>query len=73
MRKYKSNAVRKELEGRGPADMTVVLGAKCRASNKVVRSAGRAALQFSVDDTTFPDTGVCTDDEATYEGNLNPH
>ncbi len=31
-RKNKSNAKRKEAEGRGPVDMTPVIGAKCRES-----------------------------------------
>ena len=76
-RKNKSNAERKNLEGRGPVDMTAVVGAKCRTSNKVaakvVTSTDKATLQGFVDDVTDPDTVVYTDDAAAYEGIPNPH
>lgn len=76
-RKNKSNAERKKLEGRGPVDMTAVVGAKCRTSNKVtakvVTSTDKATLQGLVDDVTDPDTVVYTDDAAAYEGIPNPH
>ncbi len=76
-RKNKSNAERKKLEGRGPVDMTAVVGAKCRATNmvsaKVVRSTDKVTLQGFVDDMTDPDTVVYTDDAAAYQGISNPH
>ena len=76
-RKNKSNAQRKGLEGRGPADMTAVVGAKCRASSKVaakvVESTDKATLQGFVDDMTDPDNVVCTDDAAACQGIPNPH
>ena len=57
-RRNKSNAERKELAGRGPMDMTAVVGAKCRASNKVsakvVQSTCKDTLQGSVNDMTYP-------------------
>ncbi len=76
-RKNKSNAERKKLKGRGAVDMTAVVGAKCRESNKVearvVRSTDKATLQGFVADVTNPDTVVYTDDAAAYEGIPNPH
>ena len=76
-RRNKSNAERKNLEGRGPVDMTAVVGAKCRASNKitakVIQSTAKARLHGFVDDVTDPDTVVYTDDAAGYEGIPNPH
>ena len=48
-RKNMSNARRKEAEGRGPVDMTAVVGAKDRKSNcvnaKVVQSTDKTTLQ----------------------------
>ncbi|MYA87044.1 MAG: IS1595 family transposase [Boseongicola sp. SB0662_bin_57] len=76
-RKNKSNAERKKLKGRGPVDMTAVVGAKCRATNKVearvVRSTDKITLQGFVDEMTNPDTVVYTDDAAAYQGIPNPH
>ncbi|MDE2792061.1 MAG: IS1595 family transposase [Paracoccaceae bacterium] len=47
-RKNKSNAKRKDLEGRGPVDMTAVIGAKDRETNKVnarvIRSMGNTTI-----------------------------
>ena len=72
MRRNKSNAQRKELEGWGPVDMTAIVGAKCCASNnvraKVVASTDKDTLQGFVDDMTDPDTVVYTDDAAAYQG-----
>ncbi len=58
--------------------MTAVVGAKCRASNKVnarvVANTDKATLQGFVDDMTDPDTVVYTaDDAAAYQGIPNPH
>ena len=76
-RKNKSNAERKELTGRGPVDMTLVVGAKDRATNnvsaKVLKHAGRAAIQEFVAENAEPDAVVFTDDAAAYEGIPNPH
>ena len=76
-RRNKSNAERKKAEGRGPVDMTAVVGAKCRTSNKVsakvVQSTCKNTLHDFVDDMTDPETVVYTDDAAAYEGIPNPH
>ncbi len=76
-RRNKSNAERKKAEGRGPVDLTAVVGAKCRASNKVsakvVQSNCKDTLQGFVDDMTDPDTVVYTDDAKAYQGIPNPH
>ena len=76
-RKNMPNAKRKEATGRGPVDMTAVVGAKCRASNmvnaKVVTATCKDTLQGFVADMTDPDTVVYTDDAAVYEGIPNPH
>ena len=76
-RRNKSNAERKKAEGRGPVDLTAVVGAKCRASNevraKVVQSTCKDTLQGFVDDMTDPDTVVYTDDAKAYQGIPNPH
>ena len=76
-RKNKSNAERKELDGRGPVDMTAVVGAKCRASNevaaKVVRSTDKETLQGFVADHAEPEVVVYTDDAVAYQGIPNPH
>ena len=77
VRKNRSNAQRREAEGRGPVDMTAVVGAKCRASNKVnarvVQSTCRATLHDFVDDMTDPDKVVYTDDAVAYPGIPNQH
>ena len=76
-RRNKSNAERKKAEGRGPVDLTAVVGAKCRTSNevraKVVQSTCKDTLQGFVDDMTDPDTVVYTDDAKAYQGIPNPH
>ncbi len=76
-RRNKSNAERKDAEGRGPIDMTAVVSAKDRASNevraKVVSSTCKDTLQGFVDDMTDPDTVVYTDDAQAYQGIPNPH
>ena len=76
-RKNKSNAERNEAKGRGPVDMTAVVGAKDRDTNKVsarvIRSTDAATLQGFVAEHTEPDTVVCTDDAAAYDGIPNPH
>ena len=57
--------------------MTVVVGAKCRDSNrvpdKVVASTDRATLHGCVDDMTKPDMVVCADDAKAHDGIPNPH
>ena len=76
-RKNKSNAERKKAEGRGPVDMTAVVGAKCRDTNKIsaqaVQSTGAKTLQGFVADNAKPGAVVYTDDAAGYEGIPNPH
>ena len=76
-RKNKSNAKRRELEGRGPVDTTAVVGAKCRTLNevaaKVVQSTDKATLQYSVSDHAEPDTAVYSDDAVANQGIPNPH
>ena len=76
-RKNKSNAERKAAQGRGPVDMTVVVGAKDRATNKVnarvVTSTDAPTLQGFIADNAEPDAVVYTDDAAAYEGIPNPH
>ena len=76
-RRNKSNAERKEAVGRGPVDMTAVVGAKDRATNqvsaKVVQDTGKATLQVFVADIAEPNAAIFTDDAAAYEGISNPH
>ena len=76
-RRNKSNAERKEAAGRGPVDMTAVVGAKDRATNqvsaKVVQDTDKATLQEFVADNAESDAVVFTDDAAAYEGIPNPH
>ncbi|MCY3877774.1 MAG: IS1595 family transposase [Rhodobacteraceae bacterium] len=77
-RRNKSNAERNDLDGRGAADMTAVVGAKCRASGRVearvvVQRTDKATLQGFVDEVTEPDTVVYTDDARAYQGIPNPH
>ncbi len=75
-RRNKSNAERKEAVGRGPVDMTAVVGAKDRATNqvsaKVVQDTDKATLQGFVADNAEPDAVVFTDDAPAYEGIENP-
>ena len=72
-----SNAKRKAATGRGPVDMTAVIGAKDQASNKVnakvIKSTDKGALQDFVADNAEPGAVVYTDDAAAYEGIPNPH
>jgi transposase-like protein len=76
-RKNKSNAKREAAEGRGPVDMTAVIGAKDRDSNqvsaKVIKSTDAETLQGFIAEHTEPDTVVYTDDAAAHEGIPNPH
>lgn len=76
-RKNKSNAERKKAEGRGPVDMTAVVGAKDRATKsvkaKVVADTDKTTLQGFVADSADPSATVYTDDAAAYEGIPNPH
>ena len=76
-RKNKSNAERKEAEGRGPVDMTAVVGAKDRATNKVnakvIADTDAKTLQGFVAENADADATVFTDDAAAYEGIPNPH
>ena len=76
-RKNKSNAQRKNAEGRGPVDMTAVVGAKDRETNqvsaKVVAATDKATLQDFVADKAGDDAVVYTDDAPAYEGIPNPH
>ena len=76
-RKNKSNAKRKASKGRGPVDMTTVVGAKDRATNnvnaKVLKHADREAIQRFVAENAEPDAVVFTDDAAAYDGIPNPH
>ena len=61
---------RKELEGRGAAGKTAVVGAKDRATNevaaKVVTSTNKETLQGFVKDYAATDATVYTDDAGTY-------
>ena len=76
-RRNKSNAERKIAEGRGPVDMTAVVGAKDRDTKKVkakvVKDTDKATLQGFVADNADPRATVYTDDAAAYEGIPNPH
>ena len=76
-RKNKSNAKRKASKGRGPVDMTTVVGAKDRATNKVnakvMKHADREAIQRFVSENADPEAVVFTDDAAAYDGIPNPH
>ena len=76
-RKNKSNAERAEAEGRGPVDMTAVIGAKDRETNKVaakvIDDTTAGTLQGFVAENADPDAIVFTDDAPAYEGIPNPH
>ena len=76
-RKNKLNAHRAEATGRGPVDMTAVVGAKDRATNKVnarvIKDTDKDTLQDFVAKNAEPDAVVYTDDAAAYEGIPNPH
>ena len=73
----KSNAEQKQAEGRGPVDMTAVVGAKGRASNdvraKIVSSTCKDTLQGFAEDMTDTDTVAYTDDAQAYQGIPSPH
>jgi transposase-like protein len=76
-RKNKSNAERKKAEGRGPVDMTAVVGAKDRETKsvkaKVVTDTGKATLQGFISGSAKPSATVYTDDAAAYQGIPNAH
>ena len=76
-RKNKSNAKRAEATGRGPVDMTAVIGAKDRATNKVnarvIESTDKDTLHGFVTENAEPGAVVYTDDAPAYEGIPNPH
>ena len=76
-RKNMSNAKRKVATGRGPVDMTAVVGARDRATNKVtakvIETTDRDTLQDFVVENAEPDAVIYTDDAAAYEGIPNPH
>ena len=76
-RKNKSNAERAESAGRGPVDMTAVIGAKDRDTNQVraevIQCTDAATLQGFVAEHAETDAVVYTDDAAAYEGIPNPH
>lgn len=67
-----SLAKRATLEGRGPVDMTAVVGMKDRASNKVrarrVDRTDAATLQGFVFENADRDAEVFTDDARAYQG-----
>ena len=76
-RKNKSNSERKELTGRGPVDMTAVVGAKDRETNKVaarvVQSTDAPTLQGFVHEHTEAEAQIYTDEGAAYVGMDRPH
>ena len=76
-RKNMSNAKRKVATGRGPVDMTAVVGARDRATNKVnakvIETTDRDTLQDFVAENAAPDAVIYTDDAAAYGGIPNPH
>ena len=76
-RRNKPNSERMEATGRGPVDMTAVVGAKDRATNqvsaKVVQDTDKATVQEFVADNAEPNAVVFTDDATVYEGIPNPH
>ena len=76
-RANKSNAERKAATGRGAVDMTAVVGAKDRATNKVsakvVTETDKETLHGFVAENAAPDATVFTDDAAAYEGIPSPH
>lgn len=76
-RKNKSNRARTHAAGRGAVDMTAVVGAKDRTTNKVsatvVPSTDKKTLQGFVADNAGDDAMVYTDDATAYEGIPNPH
>ncbi len=78
-RENMSNAQRKALKntGRGPVGKTAVVGAKCRATNKVnakvVKETDAKTLHGFVAENAEPDAVVYTDDAKAYHGIPNPH
>ena len=75
-RQNRSYAECSEDKGQDPVDLTVVVGVKCTASDKVnafmVQPTERASLQGFTDDLTDPDMVACTDDAVAHRGILNP-
>ena len=71
-RRNMSNAKRKAAEGRGPVDMTAVVGAKCRESNEVraevVEARDKVTLQDFIADHAAKGATVYTDDHRAYSG-----
>lgn len=71
-RKNKPKSQREELAGRGPVDMTPVVGIKDRASNQVsalvVHSTDAPTLQGFVREHAAPGATVYTDEAAAYKG-----
>ena len=71
-RKNKSKAKRQELAGRGPIDMTPVVGMKDRESNqitaRVVANTDAETLQGFVRDNAALGATLYTDDAAAYRG-----
>ncbi|MDE0530716.1 MAG: IS1595 family transposase [Albidovulum sp.] len=76
-RANRSNAERKKLAGRGPVDMTAVVGVKDRETNqivaKVVADTNAKALQGFVEEHTQEDAQVYTDEGTAYVGIDRPH
>jgi transposase-like protein len=71
-RRSMSNAKRKEAAGRGPVDMSTVIGAKDRETNtiraKVIEKADAEALQGFIRANAAPGATVYTDEAAAYKG-----
>ena len=71
-RRNMSNARRKEASGRGPVDMTTVIGARDRETNtvraKVIETADGPTLQGFVRANAAPGATVFTDEAAAYKG-----
>ena len=71
-RRNMSNAKRKEATGRGPVDMTTVIGAKDRESKavraRVIAAVNAATLQDFVRDNVAPGAVLYTDEAAGYKG-----
>ena len=65
-----SNAIRKNMSGRGVVGKTAVVGIKDRDSNhvsaRVIESTDAATLQGFVIEHTDADTMVCTDEATAY-------
>lgn len=76
-RKNMPNAKRKKLTGRGAVGKTVIVGAKDRATNRVVaqtiEAADRETLRGFVETYAGPDAKVFTDDAVAYKGMARDH